>query len=172
MPVLITVGRSTKLSENYNSRGYSVTIQAELPAGAVEDPNLMAETTNQLFQLAADLLDEQIGHGATDSSSNRPTPAPAEGRHAAPSAVRPASRRTAPVSVNGQGSTRPKGEQRGITQAQAKALANMARRVGQDPEQLALDEYGKGTRELSIREASSLIDSLKGRIEQAMADSR
>ena len=146
MPVLVTVGRSKKVSENYNSDGFSLNVQAELPASVLEDPNALAEQTNMLFQLTTDLLDEQVRIAGNNNTVSQPVSVPAS------------QPRQAYQAKGGNGN-------RGITDAQKNAIQKMAAKVGDNPEALAHSGYNVGLDQLSIKQASALIDDLKVRIE-------
>jgi hypothetical protein len=45
MPVKVNVRLSRKVTEDFQSRGFSLNIEAELPANVIEDPNAMAAAT-------------------------------------------------------------------------------------------------------------------------------
>ncbi len=161
MPGIVNVGLSRKLSKDYQSRGFTLNIQAELPANAVEDPNSMAEATGHLFQLAEDLLTDQVNAASIGGEgTERPRPQAQDTPPQPRPTPRPSRGPSAP-SQNGDG-----GNGRGIAQAQLRAIRNMAKRAGQDPAQMAEADFGVGLRELSIRQASSMIDDLKAMIEE------
>lgn len=175
MPVIVTVGLSRKLSKDYQSQGYSLNVQAELPATAIEDPNAMAQATDHMFRLANDLLDAQITAATSEGQSaitvpprrptgNNPPPAPAN-RPSAPRARSFYNGNGHGANGNGQGNGGNGSPHRGITDAQKKAIGRMAEKVGQDPEQTAKDEFGTGLSSLTIRQASEMIENLKGQIE-------
>ena len=149
----ISVGTSRKLTQDYNSKGFDIHLDGELPCDVINDPNALAEKANELFQLAEDLINEQVAKHANGS------PAGAVETH------RPGSRELSNRNEHSNGSDR--GPRTGITAAQRRAIANMLRRAGEgDGTQLVRDEYGVNSiDELSIKEASTLIDDLKERIE-------
>lgn len=167
MPVLITVGRSCKRTKNYDSEGFSLSVQAELPASTIDDPNAMADATSHLFQLASDLLADQVNAELGEVPAPKATPAPATrtngngGARVQPNAQKPEAGRSA---NGGNGNGRGNGT-RGITSAQVNAVQKMARKVGENPEILASNEFGVSLKDLTIKEASSLIDTLKERIQ-------
>jgi hypothetical protein len=171
MPVIVNVGISRKMSQDYQSQGFSLNITSELPATAVEDPNQMAQATGHLFQLAGDLLDEQVR-----KAQGQPTPQaqPAgngngHGGASQPQAPRRFSQQTGQAKPNGYAKGNGNGGnggngRRGITDAQTNAIRKMSQKIGQDGEQVAQDEFGLPLSSLTIRQASDLIDTLKKNI--------
>lgn len=172
MPLKLSIGQTRKVSENYNSRGFSVHIEAELPANAVDDADTIASSANHLFQLCDDLLAEQVrsaqnGDGSPpQSQSGRTLPKPpthapnsraGDHTNGSSSPARPPAPRNG---NNGHANGRP------ITAAQSKAITNMARRLNRDPDVLVDGEYGlRSMSELSVSQASQIIDQLKQEIE-------
>ena len=173
MPAILKIGLSRKVSENYNSEGYSIDLQTELPQAAVDNPEEMARNTAYLFGLAEDLLAEQVSkrQGAGKPQSVE-VPRPTAQRQPVATNGQITDRRTYP-SRNGEGRTRPSasngngqgGQVRLATAAQVSAIEKMARRAKQDPHQLSVDDFGVALKELTLRQASDLIDNLKGMIE-------
>jgi hypothetical protein len=186
MPVLIRVSVSRKLTRDYQSRGFALDITSELPATAAEDPNQMARASQHLFQLAEDLLQEQV------SQAGEPEPANGNGRQAPPTpqeeSPRPGnshngiSNGRSTYRGSGQGSRdgnghaghngNGRGADRSITEAQVRALDRMAKRLDTTGERIAQDEHNCGLRQLSLKQASALIDSLKNSIEANQGASR
>ena len=134
----LNVGLSRKIGEaNYGSRGASVNLELEVEAGLVADPAALRERVRQLFQMARKSVDEELAGNNQGSSSNG-------NGHAA---------------ENGNGS-RP-GNGRSATQSQVRAIHAIANRQRLD---LAaeLERFGVAAPEqLSIREASELIDRIQ-----------
>lgn len=171
MPLKLTVGQSRKISENYNSTGFSLNIEAELPASAAQEPNTLAQAANDLFQLCEDILDERIRGSAGNANYRKPRSAsevaPQSDRRHDPS-TRPESstRRPTANGGNGNGNGHSNGGPKPITKAQTKAILNMCRRLERDADVVAEGNFGVGgVHELSIRQASELIDALKADIE-------
>ena len=165
MPIQLNVGLSRKLSKDYNSHGFSINVDAELPATAIDDPNEIAERADYLFRLATDILDEQVN--ATGTGDDPPAPSRngrtyANGTGRRNGTGRNGSRTRSNGSKNGS-------EPRPMTDAQRRAITKMARKVGTDAEAVAYDEFGTELNDLDIKQASSLIDNLKDEIESAAA---
>ncbi len=158
MPLKLNVGLSRKVTEDYNSRGFSLNIEGELPADTMTDPQTLAGKVQQMFQLADDLLEQQVQEaiGATRDRSR------GGGRENGRSNGHPY--RNGRTRGNGYGKQHRNGD-RLITQAQTKAVQNMAKRIGWDPETCAYDEFGVALAELTVKQASDLIDILKKQIE-------
>ena len=168
MPLKLSVGQSRKVSENYNSRGFSLQIEAELPANAIDDATTVAETANHLFQLCDDLLEDQVRQASPEQTGN------GNGKHQPVRSARPAEARadrknghSVPASNNNHSGNGSNGNGRPITGAQSKAIINMANRLDQDVDALVEERFGAGgLAELTVSEASQLIDQLKQRIER------
>jgi hypothetical protein len=172
MPAILKIGLSKKVSENYNSDGYSIDLQTELPHAAVDRPEELARTTEYLFQLAEDLLQQQVVKRQGEVP-RREVPGPVASRPS-PSGGGPATeRRTYPGTQEdrrNEGRARPapsngQGRVRLATGAQLMAIEKMAKRAKTDPHQLCADDFGVALRELTLAQASELIDALKGMIE-------
>ena len=194
MPVLIRVSVSRKLTKDYQSRGFALDITSELPATAAEDPNLMAQASQHLFQLAEDLLQEQVnqagesepanGNGRqAPSSSEDDRPRQSNGHNGTSTNGRSTNGRStyrsngqgtghAGQNGNAGGNGKGRGGDRSITDAQVRALDRMAKRLDTTGERVAQDEHGCGLRQLSLKQASALIDSLKQSIESNEGASR
>ena len=174
MPLTVNVGLSRKVTEDYNSRGFTLNIAAELPANLVEDPNGLAEATNNLFQLATDLLDDQV----QQATGGTKPPARPDGRNGEQRPCPPQRPANGSRPGNGNGNGNGNGGGRGyrsggnghdaereITQAQARAIQNMARRLKEDADAWASEQFGVPVRELTVKQGSQLIDQLKAAIE-------
>lgn len=150
MPLKLTVGRSIKRSENYNSKGYSINLDVELPADALGKPSLINESAEQLFALCDRLLEDQLIDRSNGAQATSKAPR-SNGRNGG----------------NGHTTSRvPRQETRGLTNAQERAIQNMARRLEQDPDSWAHDQFGvDGVKNLSVKQASEFIDLLKQEIE-------
>jgi len=172
MAIKLSVGQSRKVSHNYNSKGFSLHIEAELPANAIDDPEQIAHSANDLFRLVEDLLAEQVREAGAHESGGRTehhTRLPASDRGLSRQQGIPRQgdgypRRSA-SNRSGNGAN---GKRRPATQAQAKAIMNMARRLDLNPDGLAEELFGVGgINELSVGDASQLIDHLKQQFEAA-----
>ena len=64
MPLKLNVGLSRKIGEaNFGSRGASVNLELELEAGLAGEPGRLHDRIRQLFRLAKDSVDEELGGG-------------------------------------------------------------------------------------------------------------
>jgi len=176
MPLTINIGLSRKESKDFNSKGYTLNIEAEFPANVIDDPNALAAASNRLYQLADDIIDERIRldrgenlpKAANHDAKSAPTPAPKPKAQTARTAVPGTGATTttpsnapAPTNAPSQGNNG-KPNHRGVTSAQVKAIETIARRLDQNPDARANDEFGVPVNQLTIRQASELIDLLKG----------
>jgi hypothetical protein len=182
MPLIIKCGASRKVSQDYQSQGYSLDITSELDPRVLDDTNQLANTTNHLFALVNDLLNEQVeqakasqkasnGHGnqaynaassqagnqAYSGNNGRP---PSNGTYA----------RNGIGSTNGHrngtgpknGNSRP---ERPITAAQKTAIQKMAQRFDTNGDTVAREDFNTDLANLTIRQASQIIDRMKQSLE-------
>jgi hypothetical protein len=135
----LNAGFSRKVGEaNYGSRGASVNVELELESHLVNDPDGLLRRIRELFELARRSVDAELT--GTSSSKN--------GRNG-----------QAPAGRNGD-NTQPV---RNATASQLQAIRSMCARQQLDPDHVANDWFGVGgLNELTITEASKLIDELKG----------
>lgn len=149
MPISLSIGLSRKVSKDYNSRGYSVNLDVELPADAINDQQSIADSADRLFTLCDQLLDRQITEQQGGAEPNRQ-----QGR--SNGYRKPVTqRRTSNSNRNG----------RSMTNAQSRAIESMTRKLSEDPNEWARHEFGQELSELNIRQASEMIDALKQAIE-------
>jgi hypothetical protein len=153
MPLKLNVGASKKVGEaNYGSRGASVNVELELDSNLISDPAKMKEKIRQLFVLVRTSLAEELNAGnghAAQPPSAQPAPQPVPPRQEANGAQQ----RNVP---------------RPASPAQIKAIYAMARRVGVDLGALLLTRFQvRRPDDLTLRQASSVIDELKGTGDQA-----
>jgi hypothetical protein len=77
------VGLSRKLSENYNSNGFSLNLEGEINA-SLDDPESVIERINELFNVAEEALSQQVDRHQSDSAiASRDAdhqPSPRQGR--------------------------------------------------------------------------------------------
>jgi hypothetical protein len=152
MPLKLNVGASKKVGEaNYGSRGASVNVELELDSNLISDPAKMKDKIRQLFALVRTSLAEEL-NGSNGHATQRPSAQPAP----------------QPVTPHQEAN----GEQRSVTRpaspAQIKAIYAMARRVGVDLGALLLTRFQvRRPDDLTLRQASSVIDELKGTSDQA-----
>lgn len=146
MPLKVNVGLAQKLGEaNYGSRGASVNVEMELESTLVGEPGKLQERIRKLFGVVRSSLAEELngnGPGAKAAANGNGTNGHGPGDHAA-AGGQPRQRRPA-------------------TQSQVKALHAIAKGSGADLGQLLRNQFKvRRPEELSITEASRLIDQLK-----------
>ena len=131
----LNVGWSRKAGEaNYGSRGASVHLELEVEAGLVNQPGELQDRIRKLFRLAKESVDQEL---------NENNGAAGAGQH-------------------GQQQQRPSNGRR-ATASQVRAINAIADRNRVDLVGLLRDRFQLDRLEdLSISEASSLIDELKG----------
>jgi hypothetical protein len=131
--IKLNAGVSRKVGEpNYGSRGASVNVELELESSVVNDTEALYEKIRRLFALAKKSVDEELGISAS-----------LPGNGGAPD-------RTAPS-----------GESRPATEKQKHAIAAICSDNGIDGDQEAMELSGRPVSQLTLREASQLIDHLK-----------
>jgi hypothetical protein len=146
MPLSINVGLSRKRSENYQSEGVSINVTAELDQSLLARPDELQRQIASLYSQAERALCRRPDldsppaanpHGPSRSNGN------GGGR-------------------NGNGH-RSNGRTGGgpATDSQRRAINAIASRQGIDPHLEAREIIGSDLAELSIRQASELIDHLK-----------
>ncbi|MCL2641556.1 MAG: hypothetical protein FWD53_11970 [Phycisphaerales bacterium] len=172
----INVGLSRKVSQDFQSKGFSLNIESELLSEIINDQNTLSDSVNNLFAVANQLLDEQIQNDAGNQATigARRIPASTYGRS-------PNGHTRQPVRTNGyrqNGSNGHNGHtptptngnaggERLLTQAQTRAITNMAKKLNQDPDQYTQDLFGVArVGELTIKQASEAIDALKNAIQK------
>ena len=146
----LNVGFTKKIGEaNYGSRGASVNLELELDSSLVGDSERLKDRIRQLFGLAKASVDEELAAGATPPTGN------GHGERAGNGASHGQS--------NGRNSTRRRDGTRAATASQQRALTAIAERQGVDLADKLHATYGvRDPSELTITEASSLIDEFKG----------
>jgi hypothetical protein len=189
MPLIIKVGVSRKVSQDYQSQGFNLDIQSELDPRVLDDTNQLADATSHLFELANDLLDQQVeqAKGRTpipDNSQQKPSyngTNPQNGgqlfNRNNSSNIRQSNNGTysRPSNGNGQQSNghrnggAPKGTngrtERPATSAQINAIRKMAEKFDTNGDSVAQEDFNCNLAELTIRQASELIDRMKKSLE-------
>jgi hypothetical protein len=136
----LNAGFSRKVGEpNYGSRGASVNVELEVESGLITDPDALMTRIRNLFGIAKRSVDAELGS------------APADTHNTARTSGHPGSRRPADGEVV-----------RYATTSQVRAIRAICNRQGVDPIRRAADRFQvNDLEELTLREASSLIDELK-----------
>ena len=144
MAVTITVGFSRKVGEpNYSSRGASLHMEVELDRSVLDDPERFRSEVEGIFERAREAVDQELRQETSPSSESE-----SRGHSGGASdAEHQNGNRTAP---------------RPVTPNQMRAIQTIARHRPVVLSQLLHSCFGGRTlEELSIVEASSLIDQLK-----------
>ena len=143
MPAKLNIGLSRKVGEaNYSSRGASVNLEVELDSGTISDRQLLRRRVRSLYAMARRSVEEELGR-SPEGASNEPVRSSNSGH----------------PNGNGHPTEPPAGT---ATQSQVRAIFAIARRQRLDPLGLIQERFHRDRLEdLSIREASSLIDDLK-----------
>ena len=131
----LNCGVSRKIgAPNYGSRGASVNVELELDSSAAQDAQILHDRIRKLFAVARDAVAEELGLATQTGGAAvaQPSVANGNGNH-----VRPAS------------------------EAQIRAINAICSRLGLDPHAEAHRRLGRGIQDLTLPEASSLIDQLK-----------
>lgn len=147
MPLKLNVGASKKVGEpNFGSRGASINLELELDGTLIGEPAKLHARIRELFALARQAREQELNGG------HDPKPPEKNGASA------PAGSPSSPSNGNvlGNGRTRP------ATPAQIKALYGITRHQGLDLSAVLREHCQVGRpEELTLRQASSLIDNLK-----------
>lgn len=150
----LNVGFTKKVGEaNYGSRGAAVNLELELDSSLVGDADRLKDRIRQLFGLAKASVDEELAAGTAQPTSN------GHGERAAAHA----GNGSVAGQTNGRTSTRRRDGTRAATASQQRALTAIAERQGIVLGDKLHTMFGvRDPAELTITEASSLIDELKG----------
>lgn len=139
MPITVRVGLSAKRSENFQSEGVSIELAAELDQGLLQDPpRLQGEIAGLYRQARSALSVQQAGEAPAQ-------PRPEGMDHASRQPVR--GRTNAVVRL--------------ATDAQLRALNNLAPSAGVELDAYCRDEFGCSPDQLTVAQASGLIDAWK-----------
>lgn len=142
MPLKLNVGLSRKVADNnYGSRGASVNVELEVESALAGDPPKLRERIRQVFELVrGSLADELNGAGNGQARSNGQNGGTQSG-----------------TATNGNGQ-----KPRPATQSQLRAIDAIAKRMKVNVQDLIGRRFNvRQTQDLSIKQASQLIDELK-----------
>ena len=141
----LNVGLSRKVGEaNFSSRGASVNLELEVESALAGDPDRLRDKIRHLFHLAKASVDEELNGNTHQGETN------SNNGHRSQNGGR----------ANGHGNGN---GDRAATQSQVRALHAIARRQNVDLTNLVQQRFGcQRPEELSLRNASSLIDELNG----------
>jgi hypothetical protein len=156
MPLSINVGLSRKASQNYQSAGVSINVTAELDQALLARPVELRQQIGELYAQAEAALQRQAQHmGEVEASQHPADPGNVATHRGNGNSARGRSDRVVAVRHrnNGNGDS--------ATDSQRRAIAAIARRVNVDPALECRDIVGVELDDLSLRQASELIDHLK-----------
>ena len=174
MSVKLNIGLSRKVGEaSFGSRGASINLEVELDNGVLNDPGQLRDRVQDLYVLARQSVDEELQRPAevgpsepshTNGNEHGRISPTANGNghkngHANGQATNGrAANGHSPNNGNGPGRI----EVARATQSQIRAIFAISKRQGLDPHTVINDRYRvHKMEELTIREASALIDDLK-----------
>ncbi len=151
MPLTINVGLSRKASENYQSRGVSINVTAELDQALLADPKRLQSEVAGLYQQAERALGNQLSQdhdngGQSDHSADDRNGRTSNGDNGRNSSSNGRDRNFRPA-----------------TSSQLRALNAISDRLQTNLDDECHDEFGCPAKELGIRQASQMIDLLKER---------
>jgi hypothetical protein len=146
MPLTINVGLSRKASKDFQSAGTSINISAELDQSLLARPDELQRQIDDLY--------EQAEHAVVRQAS-QPTSAPASSQGQAAATGGNGNGHNGGNGNGGNGRVAP------MTQSQSRAIHAIAKRIGIDPADECMRQFGWDLSRLSIRDASTIIDHLK-----------
>ena len=182
MPVKLNIGLSRKVGEaNFGSRGASINLEVELDIGTLNDADQLRERVRDLYELARQSVDDELHRAADDRnpamradelSANRLHGHSGNG-HAANSTPRNGHAVNGHA-VNSQTNGTSNGHANGhsqrtvevarASQSQIRAIYAITKRLGLDPHAIIQEKFRiYRIEDLTMREASGLIDDLKSR---------
>ena len=161
MPLTINVGLSRKASKDYQSTGVSINIVAELDQALLAKPAELQQQVDGLYQQAEAALARQTGTPPV-AAKPRSTTAPTSRTMPKPNGNGHADGRTAVTKPSGNGHTASGGRKATpMSAAQRRAIDSIGQRLGLDIAAECRDVFGWNMENLSIGEASRVIDHLK-----------
>jgi len=139
MPIKLNCGLSRKVADqNYGSRGASINVEVEVESSLAGNPTALKDRIKRIFGLVRDSLNEEL-NGAGNSQA------------------RPAGAST------GTGNGQKAAPARAATQSQVRAIGAIAKRLRINLDEVLGQRFQvKRAQELSIKQASQLIDELNG----------
>lgn len=162
MPLTINVGLNRKASEDFQSSGVSINLTAELDQALLSRPEELQQKIEKLYAMANAAVARQL-------SQNPPSPPPQKERWTKGRGLEESRQNgNAPPRSNGH-NARPQHngnhgqEPRPMTPKQKSAILAICRqeRISR-PFDWIREQMGRDLDELSAKQASALIDSLKG----------
>ena len=154
MKITTTFHKKVPGAEEYSSLGYHLTIEATPDAGIAQDRDRLAEYTRRLFAECRERVEAEISRSRSTNASERPeAPAPVQTSRGRPARVE--ARAGRPGAPQARSAASPK---------QINFLRSLGSQAGldyQELEELSQERFHKAVRDLSVREASRLIDELR-----------
>jgi hypothetical protein len=148
MPIKLNCGLSRKVADqNYGSRGASINVEVEVESSLAGNPTALKDRIKRIFGLVRDSLSEELN--SAGNSQVRPTGQNAQQPGSGASTGTGNGQKAAPV--------------RAATQSQIRAIGAIAKRLRLNLDELLGQRFQvKRAQELSIKQASQLIDELNG----------
>jgi hypothetical protein len=138
MPMNLTVSRNRKKSKDFNSEGFGVSFTVELDQSLLNQPKELQRQIDYLYREAESALDQQVNDGGSSSRNGSSDRQP-----------------------NRNGNGQSNGNGNNMTAAQSRAINAIAKRLGVTPADECHHEFGLELKELTVRQASQMIDHLK-----------
>jgi hypothetical protein len=166
MSVKLNIGLSRKVGEaSFGSRGASINLEVELDNGVLNDPGQLRDRVQDLYLLARQSVDEELQRPA-EAGPSEPSHTNGNGHgrisHAANGNGHKNGQANGHSPNNGHSNGHGRIEVARATQSQIRAIFAISKRQGLDPHTVINDRYRvHKMEELTIREASALIDDLK-----------
>ncbi|MGO9110054.1 MAG: hypothetical protein ACLP9L_12550 [Thermoguttaceae bacterium] len=156
MPLKTNVGVSRKVADNnYGSRGASVNLEVELDSTLINDPERFHERIRQVFRLAQQAIDEELGRQQATASHQANG---ATNGHAVQTSHNGSNATNGNGGRNGQAGNIASEKQLNYAKQLAKSISGLGtRRL----ETLVQKICGKPLAALTTLDASGLIDTLK-----------
>lgn len=155
MPMSVNVGLSRKASRDYQSTGVSINVTAELDSALLQKPEELQRQIDGLYGQAEQAMARQVQACARSAPPRRQNGTSVSSGSGPTTTARP--RGNGKVAGNGNGHTLPTP----MTASQRQAIAAIAERVGTDADQESNALFDVDFGDLTIRQASALIDHLK-----------
>ncbi len=160
MPLSINVGLNRKASHNYQSTGVSINVTAELDATLLAKPDELQQQIAGLYSQAESALERQAAQLAPpEPPRTNGTRANGSQRNYDRSNGSRGYAERSQGNSNGGGNGHNRGGR--MTDSQRRAIEAIARRVNADPAYEAREITGAELEDLTVRQASDLIDHLK-----------
>jgi hypothetical protein len=149
----LNAGFSRKVGEpNYGSRGASVNVELEVESSLIGDADGLMSRIRRLFEIARQSVDSELASGASDTDRG---PASRDGHNGGQRGNQcPGARNTS--------DNRDQHNVRYATSSQVRAIQAICNRQNIDAMRLASERFRvEDLEELTLQEASTLIDQLK-----------